>query len=90
LPNGAIIFPGEEPISLLSEYVSQCPDVFEFVYLAKDDSILYGVEVRKVRFDLGFSAVTELREKHPDWEFDHIMGVPNGANVMREGACGAF
>ncbi|MEI6712038.1 MAG: hypothetical protein WCK88_07975 [bacterium] len=40
--------------------------------------------MRKVRFDLGFSAASELRENHPDWEFDHIMGVPNGANIMRE------
>jgi hypothetical protein len=51
---------------------------------------LYGVDVRKVRFDLGFSAASELREKHPDWEFDHIMGVPNGANIMHEGACMVF
>ena len=52
----------------------QHPDVFEFVYLAKDSSRLYGVNNTEVRFDLGFSSARELHEKHPDWEFDRVVG----------------
>lgn len=59
------------------------PDVFEFVYLAKDDSCLYGVNNSQVRHDLGASAVSELKKVHPDWIFDHVVAVPNGANRMR-------
>jgi len=69
---------------LLNEPIVQHPDVFEFVYLAKDSSRLYGVNNTEVRFDLGFSSAQELHEKHPDWEFDRVVAVPNGANSMRQ------
>lgn len=87
LPNGSLLFPWEEPENLLAEPLMMHPDVFEFVYLAKDNSLLYGVNNSEVRFDLGYSAVQELHERHPDWVFDCVVAVPNGANTMRLWAC---
>ncbi len=90
LANWSLIFPGQEPIILLDEPIVQHPDVFEFVYLAKDSSCIYGVNNTEVRFDLGFSSARDLHEKHPDWEFDRVVAVPNGANSMRLWACAAL
>lgn len=75
---------------MLTEQFGLHPDVFEFVYLAKDGSTLYGVENTKVRFDLGVSAATQLREAHPDVRFTQIFAVPNGANIMRKGALSVY
>ncbi len=52
IPHGSLYFPGTEPEYLLNEQYQMHPDVFEFVYLAKDGSRLYGVENTKVRYDL--------------------------------------
>lgn len=90
LPNGSLVFPWQDPVSLLREPDPPHPDVFEFVYLARNKSCLYGVSNAEVRFDLGFSAVQELQKNHPDWEFDRVVAVPNGANIMRQWACAAL
>lgn len=90
LPNGSLMFVGDEPEYMLSEKFEMHPDVFEFVYLAKDGSRLYGVENTKVRFDLGFSAAMQLREAYPDVQFSQVCAVPNGANIMRKGALKAY
>lgn len=90
VPNGSLVFPGEDPISLLSEPIVVQPDVFEFVYLAKDTSRLWGVRNDLLRFDLWVSAAQELKNQHPDWHFDTIIAVPNGANIMRQGVCQVY
>jgi len=90
LPHGSLLFPGSDPEYMLTEQFGLHPDVFEFVYLAKDGSKLYGVENTKVRFDLGFSAAMQLREAHPGVQFSQIFAVPNGANIMRKGALKAY
>lgn len=54
IPHGSLYFPGTDPEYMLTEQYQMHPDVFEFVYLAKDGSRLYGVENTKVRYDLGF------------------------------------
>ncbi len=86
IPHGSLYFPGTEPEYLLNEQYQMHPDVFEFVYLAKDGSRLYGVENTKVRYDLWLSAAQELRAAYPELRFTQICAVPNGANIMRKGA----
>jgi amidophosphoribosyltransferase len=90
LPHGSLLFPGTDPEYMLTEKFGFHPDVFEFVYLAKDGSKLYGVENTKVRYDLGFSAAMQLRDAHPEVKFTRIFAVPNGANIMRKGALQAY
>jgi len=86
IPHGSLYFPGTDPEYMLTEQYQMHPDVFEFVYLAKDGSRLYGVENTKVRYDLGFLAASELRMAYPDLRFDQIFAMPDGANIMRKGA----
>lgn len=86
MPHGSLMFAGEDPEYMLSERYQMHPDVFEFVYLAKDGSKLYGIDNTQVRIDLGISAAEQLREAYPDLRFTQICAVPNGANMMRKGA----
>ena len=65
-------------------YQQQCADkpqfhpcLFEFVYLARPDSVIDGISVYKVRLRLGEHLAEKIRREHPDLDVDVVMPIPD-------------
>ena len=79
-PGEAIVF--EEKSRALSKQqcaneVNHTPCIFEYVYLARPDSIIDGISVYKSRLRMGDSLAMKILNERPDHGIDVIIPVPD-------------
>src|SRR5690554_2037702 len=53
------------------------PCIFEYVYLARSDSIMDGVSVYKARMRMGEKLAEKIRRERPDHDIDVIIPIPD-------------
>ncbi|MGK0673225.1 MAG: amidophosphoribosyltransferase [Halothiobacillaceae bacterium] len=80
LAPGEAIFVGEDG----SIHTRQCADhpihapcIFEYVYLARPDSIIDGVSVYKARMRMGEKLAEKIKREWPDHDIDVIIPIPD-------------
>ena len=82
----ADILPGEAVYIDISGniYTKQCvetvlysPCIFEFVYLARPDSVIDQISVYKSRLKMGEKLADRIKEKYPDNDIDVVIPIPD-------------
>ena len=65
-------------------YSQQCaenpelvPCAFEYIYLARPDSVISGISVYEARLRLGAALADQIREEMPDIDIDVVMPIPD-------------
>ena len=82
------VMPGEAVlIDLQGNFISrQCapraihaPCMFEFVYLARPDSLMDGISVYETRVKMGEFLAAKIRETHPHLQIDAVIPIPDSS-----------
>jgi len=67
-------------------YCRQCADapslnpcIFEFVYLARPDSVIDGISVYETRLRMGINLAAKIRREHADLDIDVVMPIPDSS-----------
>ncbi len=60
-----------------AENPSLNPCIFEYVYLARPDSVIDGVSVYETRALMGRSLANKIKREHPDIEIDVVIPIPD-------------
>jgi amidophosphoribosyltransferase len=86
LPGQAVIIErGKEPIfSQVQEPLAYAPDIFEYVYFARPDTIIDGIDVDESRRNMGYKlAKTISKELGPELltEVDVVMPIPETSMI---------
>jgi amidophosphoribosyltransferase len=55
------------------------PCIFEFVYLARPDSVIDGISVYETRMRMGASLADKIRRDHGDLEIDVVIPIPDSS-----------
>jgi amidophosphoribosyltransferase len=55
------------------------PCIFEFVYLARPDSVIDGISVYETRMRMGRSLADKIRRDHRDLEIDVVIPIPDSS-----------
>lgn len=55
------------------------PCLFEYVYLARPDSMIEGALVYETRINMGRSLARRIREEHPDLSIDVVVPIPESS-----------
>ena len=55
------------------------PCIFEFVYLARPDSVIDGISVYETRMRMGRSLADKIRRDHSDLEIDVVIPIPDSS-----------
>ncbi|MEE2902669.1 MAG: amidophosphoribosyltransferase [Myxococcota bacterium] len=79
-PGEAVVFtPGmEKPVKeQCAENPTRNPCIFEFVYLARPDSIMEGLSVYKTRLRMGDALASKILKLRPDHDVDVVIPVPD-------------
>jgi amidophosphoribosyltransferase len=62
-----------------AQHTVQAPCMFEFVYLARPDSIIDGISVYESRVKMGEFLAQKLRRTHPNIEIDVVIPIPDSS-----------
>lgn len=60
-----------------AEKTTLSPCIFEYVYLARPDSIIDGLSVYETRLEMGISLAEKIKRDHPDWHIDSVIPIPD-------------
>lgn len=71
---------GEMVSSMCAENTKLNPCIFEYIYLARPDSVLNNISVYKFQLELGRRLANQVR-KH-EWDVDVVVPVPDGARPI--------
>ncbi len=56
-----------------------CPCIFEYVYLARPDSVIDGISVYETRLRMGASLAEKVKREHGDLQIDVIVPIPDSS-----------
>ncbi len=56
-----------------------CPCIFEYVYLARPDSVIDGISVYETRLRMGASLAKKVKREHANLEIDVIVPIPDSS-----------
>lgn len=80
LPGQAVIIEkGKEPVfRQVGEQKAYAPDIFEYVYFARPDTIMDGIDVDESRCNMGVKLAEEIRRQLGDQvnDIDVVMPIP--------------
>ncbi|MEK7737108.1 MAG: amidophosphoribosyltransferase, partial [Pseudomonadota bacterium] len=62
-----------------AERTSLNPCIFEFVYLARPDSLIDGVSVYEARLNMGDQLAEKIRSQHPRLDIDVVIPIPDSS-----------
>src|SRR5512146_1283902 len=62
-----------------TENVSLNPCIFEYVYLARPDSVIDGISVYQTRLNMGESLAEKIRRDHADLDIDVVIPIPDSS-----------
>jgi len=62
-----------------AEKVSLNPCIFEYVYLARPDSLLDGASVYEARLNMGEKLAGKIRRQYPDLDIDVVIPIPDSS-----------
>jgi len=55
------------------------PCIFEFVYLARPDSVIDGISVHETRLRMGASLAAKIKKEHTDLSIDVVIPIPDSS-----------
>ncbi|MEL0130072.1 MAG: amidophosphoribosyltransferase [Betaproteobacteria bacterium] len=55
------------------------PCIFEFVYLARPDSVIDGISVHETRLRMGTSLAAKIKQEHADLSIDVVIPIPDSS-----------
>lgn len=64
---------------LCASGAAHAPCIFEYVYLARPDSIMDGVSVYESRLKMGAFLAKKLKREHPDIKIDAVIPIPDSS-----------
>ncbi|MGU9956764.1 MAG: amidophosphoribosyltransferase, partial [Arenicellales bacterium WSBS_2016_MAG_OTU3] len=76
--------------SICAENVNHAPCIFEYVYLARPDSILDGIAVYKTRMNMGERLARRLLQAWPGHDIDAVIPVPDSGRTAALQMAGAL
>ena len=56
-----------------------CPCIFEYVYLARPDSVIDGISVHETRLRMGASLAEKMKREHADLDIDVVVPIPDSS-----------
>ncbi len=62
-----------------AEAPSLNPCIFEFVYLARPDSVIDGISVYETRLRMGENLAAKIRREHADLDIDAVIPIPDSS-----------
>jgi len=62
-----------------AERTTHAPCIFEFVYLARPDSLIDGISVYETRLKMGELLAEKIRHTHPHLAIDTVMPIPDSS-----------
>jgi amidophosphoribosyltransferase len=62
-----------------AEQASLNPCIFEYVYLARPDSVIDGVSVYEARLNMGDALAAKIRRQHPGLAIDVVIPIPDSS-----------
>lgn len=74
---GIVLRPGVITRQACSDVSTHNPCLFEFVYLARPDSIIDGISVYKCRLRMGEALAMKVLRERPDHDIDVVIPVPD-------------
>jgi amidophosphoribosyltransferase len=80
-PGEAILvdFEGKFHSRQCAENPSLNPCIFEYVYLARPDSVIDGISVYETRLRMGQSLAAKIRRDHPGLQIDVVIPIPDSS-----------
>lgn len=62
-----------------AEHMTHAPCMFEFVYLARPDSLIDGISVYETRVKMGEYLAERIRKTRPDMKIDTVIPIPDSS-----------
>ena len=72
---------GEVYSQQCSENINHSPCIFEYVYLARPDSIIDGISVYKARLRMGETLAQKILELYPTHDIDVVIPIPDSSRT---------
>ena len=72
---------GEVYSQQCSENINHSPCIFEYVYLARPDSIIDGISVYKARLRMGEALAQKILELYPTHDIDVVIPIPDSSRT---------
>ncbi len=92
MPGEAVIITdgGQVHSRRCSEGAVHAPCIFEYVYLARPDSMIEDVSVYKARLRMGEKLAEKIRRVRPDHDIDAVIPIPDTARTAASALAGAL
>lgn len=72
---------GEMSQQLCADNTTHRPCIFEYIYIARPDSMLDGISVYKSRINMGKKLAQTIQREHSDLKIDSIIPIPDSGRV---------